>query len=95
MQAQISDERKRVQPLLTRLNDSRRKLIAIELDANGDADRVQALAAEQSRLVEKLIIANALLEMKLHKMLTPEQQKKADELLKQRLSSVQAHFPEW
>ncbi len=95
IEAQISDERKRVQPLLERLENSRRKLISLKLNGNFDANKVQALAAEQSWIMNQLIIANALLETKVYRMLTAEQQRKVDDLRRQSLNSIKPQFPEW
>ena len=95
MQAQITEDRKQVQPLLDRLEDSRRKLISIKLNGKIDADKVETLAAEQSQIIKQLIVANALLETKLYRMLTSDQQEKLDDLRRQTLDSAKASFPEW
>jgi Spy/CpxP family protein refolding chaperone len=95
MQAQISEDRKQVQPLLDRLEESRRKLIAIKLNGKFDTDKVKTLAAEQSQIIKQLIVANALLETKLYRMLSSEQQEKLDQLRRQTLASAKASFPEW
>jgi Spy/CpxP family protein refolding chaperone len=95
MQAQITEDRKQVQPLLDRLEDSRRKLISIKLNGKFDADKVKSLAAEQSQIIKQLIVANALLETKLYRMLTSQQQEKLDDLRRQTLDSAKASFPEW
>ena len=95
IQAQVADDRKRVEPLLEQLDNSRRKLMSATLNGNFDAAEVQTLAAEQSRILEKLIVANALLESKVYGMLTTEQQRKVDELRHQALASFKTAFPEW
>jgi hypothetical protein len=56
---------------------------------------VQTLAAEQSRILEKLIVANALLESKVYSMLTIEQQRKVDDLRRRAVASLKTTFPEW
>src|SRR3974390_1077776 len=58
IQAQIVDECKQVQPLLEQLEKSRRNLISLKLSRKTDANKVQALAAEQSRVIQQLIVEN-------------------------------------
>ncbi len=93
IQAQVIDDRKQVQPLLKQLEDSRRKLLSNSLNRNCDV-KVRALAAEQSRILKQLIVANALLEAKVYKMLTSGQQHKLDELRRQ-TPSMRVSFPSW
>lgn len=95
IQAQVADDRKRVEPLLEQLDNSRRTLMSATLNGNFNAAQVQTLAAEQSRIVEKLIVANALLESKVYSILTKEQQRKVDELRRQALTSFRTAFPDW
>ena len=95
IQAQVTDERERVGPLLEQLDNSRRALVSAKLNGNFDAAQVQTLAAEQSRILEKLIVANALLESKVYSMLTMEQQQKVDELRRRAFASLRTTFPDW
>ena len=88
IQAQIVDECKQVQPLMERLEKSRRKLISLKLSGKADANEVQAVAAEQSRVIQQLIVENSQLEAKLYGMLTSEQQRKVDGLLRATLNSA-------
>ena len=88
IQAQVTDECKQVQPLLERLEKSRRNLISLRLSGNTDAKEVQGLAAEQSRVIQELIVENSQLETKLYGMLTSEQQRKVDGLLRATLDSA-------
>ena len=88
IQAQIVDECKQVQPLLDRLEKSRRNLISLKLSGKTDANEVQAVAAEQSRVIQQLIVENSQLETKLYGMLTSEQQRKVDGLLRATLNSA-------
>ena len=88
IQAQIADECKQVQPLLERLEKSRRNLISLKLSGKTDANKIQALAAEQSRVIQQLIVENSQLETKLYGMLTTEQQRKVDGLLRATLDSA-------
>jgi Spy/CpxP family protein refolding chaperone len=95
IQAQVADDRKRVEPLLEQLDNSRRALMSATLDGNFDAAEVQTLATEQSRILEELIVANALLESKVYSMLTTEQQRKVDELRRRARASLRTTFPDW
>src|SRR3974390_1258309 len=88
IQAQVVDECKRVQPLLKRLEKSRRNLISLKRSGKSGANEVQALAAEQSRVIQQLIVENSQLETKLYGMLTSEQQRKVDGLLRATLDSA-------
>src|SRR3974390_2199621 len=87
IRAQVTDQCKQVQPLMERLEESRRREISIKLSGKFDAQEAQALAAEQSGIIQRLIVANSQLEIKLYSMLTSEQQRKVDGLLRQSLNS--------
>ena len=87
LQAQVSEECSKVQPLVDQLENSRRKLMSMKLDGKADDKEVQAAAAEQSQIMKQLIVMNSQLETKLYSMLTKEQQRKVDELLRQTLNS--------
>ncbi len=89
LQAQVSEECSQVQPLVDRLERSRRKLMEMKLDGKAGDKEVQAVAAEQSQIVKRLIVMNSQLETRLYSMLTKEQQRKADDLLRQTLDSVE------
>ncbi len=87
IQAQVTAQCEQVQPLMERLEESRRKEISIKLSGKFDVQEVQALAAEQSEVIKQLIVANSQLEIKLYSMLNSEQQRKVDGLLRQTLNS--------
>jgi len=87
IQAQVTAQCEQVQPLMERLEESRRKEISIKLSGKFDVQEVQALAAEQSGIIKQLIVANSQLEIKLYSMLNSEQQRKVDGLLRQTLNS--------
>ena len=76
-----------MQPLVERLEKSRRKVMSMKLDGKAGDKEVQALAAEQSQIIKQLIVANSQLETRLYSMLTSEQQRKVDGLLRQTLNS--------
>lgn len=95
IEAQITNDRKQVQPLLDRLESTRRALMSATLDGQYDAKKVEVLAAEQSRIMERLIVANTMLETELYKLLSPEQQQKINDLRRQAIASMKVAFPEW
>ena len=85
IQAKVTDQCKQIRPLVERLEQSRRKEISIKLGGKFDAQQAQALAAEQSVIIKDLLVANSQLETKLYNMLTSEQKRKVDGLLRQSL----------
>ena len=87
LEAQVTEQCKQVQPLVDRLDKSRRKVLEMKLNGKVDDRQVQALAAEQSQIIKQLIVANSQLETKLYNTLTSEQQRKVDGLLRQTLAS--------
>jgi Spy/CpxP family protein refolding chaperone len=89
LQAQVSEECSKMQPLVDQLENSRRKLMSMKLDGKADDKNVQAVEAEQSQIIKQLIVMNSQLETALYSMLTKEQQRKVDELLRQTLNSRQ------
>ena len=93
LQAQVSEECSKVQPLVDQLEKSRRKLMSMKLDGKADDKEVQAAAAEQSQIIKQVIVMNSQLETKLYSMLTKEQQRKVDELLRQALNSGEKLSP--
>jgi Spy/CpxP family protein refolding chaperone len=87
LQAQVTEQCKQVQPLVDRLEKSRRELIAMKLNGEAGDRQVQDLAAEQSEIMKQLIVMNSKLQTKLYSMLTTEQQRRVDGLLRQTLDS--------
>jgi len=83
IQAQIAVQRGQVQSLMEQLTNNRRELIATTLKGQFDIHRVRKLAAQQARILEPLVVANARLQTEIYKLLTVEQQRKLDEMRKQ------------
>ena len=83
IQAQIAVQRGQVQSLMEQLTNNRRGLIATTLKGQFDIHRVRKLAAQQARILEPLVVANARLQTEIYKLLTVEQQGKLDEMRKQ------------
>lgn len=87
LQEQVVRECKKVEPLMDQLEKSRRKLMSKRLNGTAGDKEVQALAAEQSQIMKQLIVMNSQLESKLYSLLTTEQQRKVDGLVRQALAS--------
>ena len=87
LQVQVTEQCTQVQPLVDRLDKSRRKLMAMKLSGKAGEREVQDAAAEQSQIMNQLIVMNSQLETKLYSMLTTEQKRKIDALLRQTLGS--------
>ena len=83
---QVEQECKQVEPLVDRLDKSRRKLVSMKLNGTATDKEVQAAAAEQAQIIKQLIVMNSQLEAKLYSLLTAEQQRKVDGLLRQTLA---------
>jgi Spy/CpxP family protein refolding chaperone len=95
IEARVTADRERVEPLLEQLDNSRRALISNTLNGHFDAQEVRALAAEQSRILQQLIEANAEVEANVYSILTSEQQRKVNELRRQTMATMKTRFPEW
>jgi len=83
IQAQIAVQRGQVQSLMEQLTNNRWELIATTLKGQFDIHRVRKLAAQQARILEPLVVANARLQAEIYKILTVEQQRKLDEMRKE------------
>lgn len=80
MRAQVKEDRKKAQPLIDELAKIERQLMAVTISERFDEQKVRHLAAKESRIVEKLIIANVELEQKLYWMMTSDQRRVIDEM---------------
>jgi hypothetical protein len=74
MREQIS-----LEPLMTQLRTAREKLLAIGSE-HVNEKQVKALADTEASLLARLIVANARMQSKIYKILSPEQQKKLSDL---------------
>ena len=83
IQAQIAEQCGQAESLMKQLTNNRRELIATTLKGQFDIHRVRKLAAQQARILEPLVVANARLQTEIYKLLTVEQQRKLDEMRKQ------------
>lgn len=95
IQRHIAGERHETRQLVAQLTNNRRALITATVKGRFDGQQVRALAAEQSRIIEELIVANARLHTKVYKILTAGQQPKIDEVRMQAATSMKPSFTEW
>ena len=95
IQAQIAVQRGQVQSLMEQLTNNRWELIATTLKGQFDIHRVRKLAAQQARILEPLVVANARLQTVIYKILTVEQQRKLDEMRKETAGLTNPSFTEW
>ena len=95
IQAQIAVQRSQVQSLMQQLTNNRRELIATTLKGQFEIRQVRKLAAQQARILEPLVVANARLQIEIYKILTVEQQRKLDEMRKETAGLTNPPFTEW
>jgi hypothetical protein len=95
IQAQIAIQRGQVQSLMQQLTNNRSELIATTLKGRFDIRQVRKLAAQQARILEPLVVANARLQTEIYKILTLEQQRKLDEMRKEAAGLTHPSFTEW
>lgn len=74
-------ERAKIDPLMAQLRTAREKLLAAGLERTNDKE-IKALAEQQAGLLTKLIVANAHMQGKVYKLLSPEQQRKLDDYIR-------------
>jgi Spy/CpxP family protein refolding chaperone len=72
-------EQHSLEPLMTALRTAREKLLAIGSE-HVNEKQVKALADTEANLLARLIVANARMQSKIYKILSPEQQKKLSDL---------------
>lgn len=79
IQQLMTRERETLDPLMTELRLAREKLLAIASDHIKQKE-VKRLADAEAALLAKLIVANARMQSKIYKVLSPDQQKKLKDL---------------
>jgi Spy/CpxP family protein refolding chaperone len=72
-------ERQALQPLMTQLSVTREKLLAMGGDPMNKKE-VKSLAQTEAALLARLIVANARMQSKIYKVLSPDQQKRLNDL---------------
>ena len=80
-------ERQSLQPLMTELRITREKLLATGGDRMNEKE-VKSLAQAEAALLAKLIVANARMQSKIYRILSPDQQKKLSDLERTQGSSA-------
>ena len=95
IQAQIEEQRVQAQSLIEQLTNNRQELIATTLQGRFDIRQVRKLAAQQARILEPLVVANARLQSEIYKILTVEQQRKLDEMRRETAALTHPSFTEW
>ena len=68
-----------MEPLLAQLRSVREKLLALDVQ-HSNKRNIKNLADEQAALLAKFIVANTRMQSEIYKLLTPEQQRKLDNL---------------
>jgi Spy/CpxP family protein refolding chaperone len=80
-------ERQSLQPLMTELRITREKLLAIGSDRINEKE-IKSLAQAEAALLARLIVANARMQSKIYRLLSPDQQKKLADLERTQGSSA-------
>ncbi len=75
----MTREQGSLEPLITELRATRDKLLAIATERTNEK-QIKALAETEATLLAKLIVANARMQSKIYKILSPEQQNKLSDL---------------
>jgi Spy/CpxP family protein refolding chaperone len=79
IQQVMARDRHNMEPLFTQLRSVREKLLALDVQ-HSNKRNIKNLADEQAALLAKFIVANARMQSEIYKLLTPEQQRKLDNL---------------
>ena len=80
MQRVMAQEAHNLQPLMAQLRTARQKLLTATGATERNEKEIKALAAAQANQLAKVIVANSRMQAKLYKILTPQQQRKLDDL---------------
>jgi hypothetical protein len=75
----MTREQQSLEPLMTELGTTREKLLAIGSE-HVNEKQIKALADTEASLLARLIVANARMQSKIYKLLSPEQQRKLSDL---------------
>ena len=79
IQQVMARERHNMEPLFAQLRSVREKLLALDVQHSNKKD-IKTLADQQAALLAKFIVANARMQSQIYRLLTPEQQRKLDDL---------------
>jgi Spy/CpxP family protein refolding chaperone len=75
----MARERHNMEPLFAQLRSVRERLLALDIQHSNKKD-IKTLADAQAALLAKFIVANARMQAEIYKLLTPQQQRKLDDL---------------
>jgi Spy/CpxP family protein refolding chaperone len=79
IQQVMTRERHRMEPLMAQLRSEREKLLALDPQRSNKKE-IKTLADAQAALLANFIVDNARMQSEIYKLLTPEQQRKLDDL---------------
>jgi Spy/CpxP family protein refolding chaperone len=78
IQGRVAEAQREIQPLLQRLMIHKREIVIATHTKQPSNRRIRKLAIEQSRILERLIVANSRLQQDIYQVLTTEQRQKLD-----------------
>jgi len=78
IQVRVAEQQGEIQPLLQRLMEHKKKIVIATHTKQPSNTRIRKLAVEQSRILERLIVANSRLQQDIYQVLTAEQRQKLD-----------------
>jgi Spy/CpxP family protein refolding chaperone/polyhydroxyalkanoate synthesis regulator phasin len=84
----MAHERQSLQPLMTQLRITREKLLAVGGNHMNEK-QVKDVAQAEAALLARLIVANARMQAKIYKVLSPDQQKKLSNLERTQGSAIE------
>jgi hypothetical protein len=79
IQQVMTRERHHMEPLMAQSRSIREKLLALD-PQHSNKKEIKTLADAQAALLAKFIVANARMQSEIYRLLTPEQQRKLDDL---------------
>jgi Spy/CpxP family protein refolding chaperone len=79
IQQVMARERHNMEPLFAQLRSVRERLLALDIQ-HSNKKEIKTLADGQAALLAKFIVANARMQSEIYKLLTPQQQRKLDDL---------------
>jgi hypothetical protein len=78
IQVRVAEAQREIQPLLQRLLEHKKETVIATHTNQPSNRRIRKLAVEQSRILERLIVANSRLQQDIYSILTPQQRQKLD-----------------
>jgi hypothetical protein len=78
IQVRVTEAQREIQPLLQRLLEHKKEIVIATHTKQPSNHRIRRLAVEQSRILERLIVANSRLQRDIYSILTAAQRQKLD-----------------